>query len=357
MKKILLATTALVGFTGAAAAEVTLSGYAEIGIAGGDVNPVQFWDDFDVTFTLSGETDSGLSFGATMDLDEVGDDCGTGATIFTNTSTIAGVGVCQGGDGIFANGGGDTEEHSVWVSGSFGKVSLGDIDGAVDWAVPEIYMGTALADDFSTHAGAYWNTGLDGIYDGQVARYDYSFGDFGVAFSMEMDDGPLGSSVVTVTTTGGSTFTTPYVYGDPAWGLGFNWTGDLSGTTVSAGIGYQSNGSLDVVALGVDVDLTGGFSFNLGYADGNLFASNVDTNWWGIAAGYQTGPMLFQVNWGEYSDDQANGYTGTDGWGFVANYDLGGGAVAMLGYGNGDGVGGLGGGDTSTWSAGLGLSF
>ena len=36
MKKLLLASTALVGMTGAAAAaEITLSGYAEIGIFGG----------------------------------------------------------------------------------------------------------------------------------------------------------------------------------------------------------------------------------------------------------------------------------------------------------------------------------
>ncbi|HEX9858652.1 MAG TPA: porin, partial [Paracoccaceae bacterium] len=49
MKKILLATTALVGFAGAAAAEVALTGYAEIGVAGGNGGvETQFWNDIDV---------------------------------------------------------------------------------------------------------------------------------------------------------------------------------------------------------------------------------------------------------------------------------------------------------------------
>ncbi len=68
MKKILLATTALVGFAGAAAAEITMSGYAEMGIAGGDGPGIetQFHQDWQINFDLVGETDGGLSFGAHM---------------------------------------------------------------------------------------------------------------------------------------------------------------------------------------------------------------------------------------------------------------------------------------------------
>ena len=73
MKKVLLATTALVAFAGAASAEVKLSGYAEIGIAGGSgtdfdaATPgtqdfgMQFWNDIDVTFNLSAESESAAS--------------------------------------------------------------------------------------------------------------------------------------------------------------------------------------------------------------------------------------------------------------------------------------------------------
>ena len=91
MKKVLLASTALVVTSSAAMAEVGLSGYAEMGIVGGGgAMETQFHHDLDVKFSLSGESDNGLSFGATIDLDEVGDDC----TITTGTTH------CSGGDPI-----------------------------------------------------------------------------------------------------------------------------------------------------------------------------------------------------------------------------------------------------------------
>ena len=87
MKKVLLGTTALVMTAGVAAADVTFSGYAEIGIFDNDSDDVQFHHDIDVKFSLSGESDNGLSFGATIDLDEVGDDCSS-----TTVSTTDGFG-------------------------------------------------------------------------------------------------------------------------------------------------------------------------------------------------------------------------------------------------------------------------
>ena len=75
MKKILFASTALVATAGVAAAEVTISGYAEMGIFNPSTEDAetQFFTDLDVTFTMSGEADNGLVFGATIDLDEAAD--------------------------------------------------------------------------------------------------------------------------------------------------------------------------------------------------------------------------------------------------------------------------------------------
>ena len=322
MKKILLATTALVGFAGAAAAEVSLSGYAEIGVQGGSDVATQFHNDIDITFSLSGESDSGLSFGATIDADEL------------NGDSIS----AQGGGNNPGNRGQSENDSSVWVSGSFGKVTLGDTDGALDWAVAEIYTGSAINDDHSTHAGAYWNTGLDGTYDGQVMRYEYSFGDFGVAVSAELDD------------------TTAATGGDPVLGLGFKWSGDVGGTAVSAGIGHQSNGTLDMTAVSLGATLAGGFSANLGYADGDFSATGSGAaadSWWGLGVAYTSGPLTVGANYGTF-DLAAGG--DQSGWGLVVNYDLGGGAVAQFGYGDGDAISSNGNGD-QTWSAGLALSF
>lgn len=297
MKKLLLASTALVAFAGAASAEVALSGYAEMGVRGGNDIETQFHNDISVTFSMSGTTDSGLEFGASVQLD---DSNGPGAI-----------------DGAWV-----MDDEYVWISGSFGKLTLGETDGALDWALSEIYMGTSLADDHSTHAGAYWNTGLDGIYDNQVMRYEYSFGEFAAALSAELDDTGVD---------------------DAAVGLGVKWAGDMGGTAVGVGLGYQSNGDIDVIGVSANATLANGLALNAGYVD-----LDVD-EWMGVGIGYTSGPLLVQANYGEYD-------SGNDGFGLVANYDLGGGAVVMAGYGSGD-AGSFNGGGDDTWSIGLGMSF
>ena len=72
MKKLLIASTALVATAGMAAADITMSGYAEIGMrdAGGVVG-MEMHSDMDIGFKLSGASDNGLTFGASIDLDEV----------------------------------------------------------------------------------------------------------------------------------------------------------------------------------------------------------------------------------------------------------------------------------------------
>ncbi len=120
------------------------------------------------------------------------------------------------------------DESSVFISGTFGKITMGETDGALDWALTEIYKGTSIADDHSTHAGAYWNTGLDGIYDNQVVRYEYSFGDFAGAISAEMDDTGVH---------------------DANLALGFKWSGDFNGTAVGAGIRLPVERHLDIIGV------------------------------------------------------------------------------------------------------------
>ena len=328
MKKVLLATTALVAFAGAASAEIKLDGYAEIGVDGGNAVgfETQFHNDWQVNFNFSSETDGGLSFGGKVQIEE------------TNLPQKI-------------DGGLKIDDEAFWVSGSFGKVTLGETAGALDWAVPDIYTGTAISDDHSTHAGAYWNTGMDGSYDDQVARYEYSFGDFGAAISVEQDD------------TGVS---------DPIIGLGGKWSGSMSGADITAGIGYQTNGDGSTVSVAATAKMANGFSAALGYASFDndpLYTFNdylgngvqVD-NWVGVGVAYTTGALTVGANYGMYSASVA-GVQDPKGWGLVANYDLGGGAVAMVGYGassgsnggiaygNGNGHG------SKTWSAGLGLSF
>ena len=75
MKKILLATSILAGTAGLAAAEVSLSGSARMGLIyadDGTDSSTAFSSRVRIVFTASGETDSGLSFGASMRADQNG---------------------------------------------------------------------------------------------------------------------------------------------------------------------------------------------------------------------------------------------------------------------------------------------
>ncbi len=308
MKKVLLASTALALTAGMAAAEVSLSGYAELGIfqvddgTGSSGDNIEFHTDIDVTFTLSGETDSGLQFGASIDLDESDGNTATGASPAFSANT-------QGGESIF-------------VKGDFGTITMGDTDGAFDWAMTEVFWGTSIADDHSTHAGASGNAGLDGTYDGQIARYDYSFGNFAFALSAELDDTGTGDTVL---------------------GAGVKYSMDMGGTSLGFGVGYQDDGVSDVAGISVDAAFAGGIGARVNFSTQDNGTTSTDHMALGLS--YTSGPLLVEANYGEFD----NGTTSTDGFGAAVNYDLGGGAVVMVGYGTDD--------NADRFSAGLGLSF
>jgi len=309
MKKILLTTTAMVAFAGAASAEVTLSGSAEMGIVGsnaaGAAGDTQFHNDIDVKFTLSGETDNGLTFGATIDLDEV-DAAGNGIPASSNPA-------------------------SVFISGSFGTLTMGDTDGALDWAMQEVgdNVANSIADDHTAHAGFNGNAGHDGLWDGQVLRYDNTFGDFGVALSLE---GPNQSAPNSI------------------WGLGVKYNLALGSVDLGLGLGYQSDSVNDIMGLSADAKFGNGFRAIVNYTDLDG-ALGLDDHF-GIGLGYTTGAVSVEFNYGEYSGVLPA--ADADGYGLAVNYDLGGGAVVMAGYGSGS-VGGAA--SLNTWSLGLGLSF
>ncbi|TDT73050.1 outer membrane protein OmpU [Litoreibacter halocynthiae] len=344
MKKILIASTALVSTAGLAAADVALSGRAEMGIyqynaafGGPNNGGPQFFTDIDVTFTMSGETDNGLTFGASVDLDEGG----ASAPIVTNPGgapvpALALPGATQNNS--------DDGGATIFISGGFGTVTMGDTDGALDWALTEagnVGNPGSLADDETSHAG-YVGAYLDGANDGQILRWDYTSGAFGVAISLEDDNGSKAANT------------------GVGYAIGFKYALDLSGTTVNFGLGHQkaADGAPgtpnDIKATGVSVDATfaNGLSAGIVYADwSSVGAAGPDSNI-GVGLGYTTGALSMHANYGEV---KFNGGGKAKGFGLAAAYDLGGGAVVHFGYGSGK---------TSTAaptgksaSLGLGLSF
>jgi outer membrane protein OmpU len=335
MKTLLLASTALVATAGIAAADVTLSGSAEMGVIGGSDIDTQFHTDIDVTFTMSGETDGGLAFGASIDLDEADDGRAGGSLAFGNTT--------QGGETIFVSYGGMT-------------LTMGDTDGALDWAMSELDYGGAINDDHTSHAGFSGNggldlfanadailnsqfdevgfgIGLDGLYDGQIARAEYAFGDFAVAASLEVAndrDVVLGLDTYDAKPVFG--IAGKYSANGLSFGLGFQtakYDADAAGvddidfSAVGASVSY----SMDAITAGLNVGQTK-------LEEGN-FELTVDHI--GVGASYTMNALTLAANYGMYEMDiDGLADVEADGFGVSAMYDLGGGLSVRFGYGNSD---------------------
>jgi outer membrane protein OmpU len=161
MKKVLLATSALVMFAGAASAEITLSGSARMGIVHVDPNngeeaATQFSSRIRIVFTASGETDGGLAFGASVRND-------------------------QSGVGGTANG-----DSTVFISGAFGKLTMGDVSGAADALVGQV-SGVGYGPNDDTQEIKFIGTVKTAVY------YEYSTGalTFGVGVGQNDADAEL----------------------------------------------------------------------------------------------------------------------------------------------------------------------
>ena len=353
MKKVLFASTALVATAGVAAAEIKITGSAEMGITGGSGGVVtQFHEDVDVNFKMSGETDGGLSFGVAVDLDEA---AGLGTT---------------GNNGT-----------AVFIKGGFGTLTMGDTDGALDYALQEASIGAAgsIADNETSHAG-YNGSYLDGMYDNQVVRYDNSFGDFSFAVSAELDD-----SAATRQANG--------------FAVGFKYKADLGGNAITIGLGHQTStfnnthtaaaakkffGYTETAAMGaaglgtkakatgisVSGTFGGGFSAaveyttvklsgtaaQLGAVQAAYFGGGAVTkiNHMGVGVGYTSNGFTVGANYGSYKTNLGTVATKNTGYGLSAGYDLGGGAKIKAGWQSSQ-VGAAA--RTSTYSIGLALSF
>ena len=105
MKKILLASTALVATTGFAAAEMTWSGSANIGLKYSDNGTTTVHEEIDLGMAATGETDGGIGWKVEMGLDSDNTDNSGGGT-------------------------GTVDEGSVTLSGDFGSIRVGAVSSA-----------------------------------------------------------------------------------------------------------------------------------------------------------------------------------------------------------------------------------
>jgi len=172
MKKLLLATTALTLSAGVAAADVALSGDGRMGIVFNDAaeNKFRFDSRARVMFTLSGETDTGMAFGGSFRAHTAAD-------------------AASGNMGMNA--------ATVFISGDFGRLSMGDVAGAVQGAVGDLH-GVGLTGLGFTNENVFLQRNFNGgalNSGGTNALYTYSIDGFTLHASIGQLNAGVGSTV------------------------------------------------------------------------------------------------------------------------------------------------------------------
>ncbi|HRO15458.1 MAG TPA: porin [Paracoccus sp. (in: a-proteobacteria)] len=165
MKKLLLATSALVALAGGASAEVAVTGDGRMGLVY-DGDSAQFSSRARAKFNLTGETDSGLSFGGAFRVDEE-----------NYSANPEGRSAAHGTDGY------------VFISGSFGKLSMGDVVSASEAAIGDLPELGYTAGEFAADPEEIDYLTGDGQNEeqGPTALYEYTIS--GVKLFASLSDG------------------------------------------------------------------------------------------------------------------------------------------------------------------------
>jgi outer membrane protein OmpU len=205
MKKVLFATTALVLSAGIASAEVAVTGAGRMGLVYDSISgDTVFSSRIRIIFTASGETDGGLSFGASVRND-------------------------QSGVGNAANG-----DSTVYVSGAFGKVTFGDVGGAPDALVGQV-SGVGFGPNDALQEIGFLGTDKTAMY------YEYSAGAITFGLGAGQTNGPNKNLNVAVK------------YAGPTWSVAVGYEDSNTDTQLSAK-GTATFGAATVKAKVVDQD-------------------------------------------------------------------------------------------------------
>lgn len=289
MKKVLFATSALVLSAGFASAEVAVSGDGRMGVIY-DGNDAQFSSRARVKFTLTGESDSGLSFGAAFRVDQ------------ENYSSNDYRSAARGTAG------------AIWISGTYGKLSMGDTVSAAEAAIGDLYEVGYTDGSFAGDVEELFFLTGDGnnLDQGPNILYEYTINN--ISLYASASDGVNREWFTTV----GS---------EPADGVdtastAYSVAAKYTGSNFWASLSYAKHDDASEIGLGAEG------KFN-NFAVKGVYLSYDDTvldYTAGLAASYQADAVLVK---GFYRKDKYDvaGEDSFDSFGIGADYDLGGGAV------------------------------
>ena len=304
MKKVLLGTSALVLSAGVAFAEahsgVSVGGAADMWVSdsGAPGSDIQINNSIEITFAGSGETDGGLGFGFDYTLL----DATSAASVADNTVLPADTDTANDSIG---GGASAVDNWEVYISGSWGKIVVGDPDDALQ------------------SVAGLGDIGFDGLGVDNVAETNRGAG----ASSGVLYSNTLGMATVYLSMNKNTGVD------DIAAGV------KVAAGAVTIGLGYEDASSIGdtITAIDVSGDL-GGLGFDVYYDD-----SDLGGNHYGTILSYDAGAATLQLGYAD-GDSVADAAMGI---GF--SMDLGGGAELAGGVADN--------GTNTSWDLGIGMSF
>ena len=321
MKKVLFATSALVLSAGFASAEVAVSGDGRMGVIY-DGNDAQFSSRARVKFTLTGESDAGLSFGAAFRVDQ------------ENYNGNEYRSAARGSAG------------AIWISGTYGKLSMGDVVSAAEQAIGDLYEVGYTDGSFAGDVEEIAYLTADGVNINQGPNILYEYTINQISLYASATDGSSNSWYAD--TYGANNTDDDNADDDNAYALAAKYSAD----SWWAALGYAKRGDADEISLagegkfnnfsvkGVYVKYSDNYVvepvFGQSHTSGDErvvgFDAGVGTNvkldnTIGLAAAYQMDAIAVK---GFYRKDKYKSDADSqsfDSFGIGADYDLGGGAV------------------------------
>lgn len=328
MKHLLIAASVLAMTAGYAAADTTFSASASAGIAkngtdnGGDADPntasapwsvddkFHAYSNFDIAIAGSGQTDSGLTFGASLDFSAgesyaLADDDGFSdnnsggadtATVFVS-GTFGKITFSAENTDFFnsdvSNGGGDFGTGDVKYEGTFGGLGVGlvaDIESG-DLAVQGTYnlAGIALSADYNQDL----SVGYEAIWDVSAG---YTMGNFSATLSATNDNNISSTPVVPGPTTVGTYDTSESLK------LAYSAGG------IGAWVQYNTNASPDAASY----DIGGSYSsspMSVTLEVDDVTAANSPVAKWTVTGAYDLGGGLSLDAGANYTGDLMVGAT------------------------------------------------
>ena len=277
MKKLLIASTALVATAGMASADITISGSAAAGIHSGLHNPGGttaqadgIYSNAGVAFALSGATDNGISFSASVDV-------------------MAGSKIDAGDFELDPDDDGAMDLGAVSMSGTFGTLTFD-------------------------------NGGIENLYSDGLTNADVSYATTVGAVSLTI------AHDTAAATASANSVSAAY----SASGMDFTLSASQAtgGTSASVSVAYTLNdsvsltGETDQAAGGESVQTIGAKTTLNGVS---VSVSSANNSTWDVDLGYTAGGFALT-----YGVDE------TDGWTATATTALGGGATFAAGVNNED---------------------